>query len=173
MGQGKVKLAHLTFYFRDLFLGLFLHHLLLELDLCHLGHLLSLCQKHRFEQQEEDHETEVLQYSQVTYDGSLPLSFRFLFHNSLGLSCDQQTSLLCFPGCRTRNFWYILFPRVLTLSLTDLQDIKHMKVCFHTYMSSKFLLMDSGIFGFVTRTAFISVDAAKKENECKKAKLTG
>lgn len=48
----------LTFYFRDLFFGLFLHHLLLELDLGHLGHLLSLCQKHPFEQQEADHETE-------------------------------------------------------------------------------------------------------------------
>lgn len=33
----------LTLYFRDLLLRFFLHHLLLELDLCYLGHFLSLC----------------------------------------------------------------------------------------------------------------------------------
>lgn len=32
-----------TLYFRDLLLCLLLHHLLLELDLCHLSHFLSLC----------------------------------------------------------------------------------------------------------------------------------
>lgn len=42
-----------------------------------------------------------------TNDGPLPFSFCFLFHDSLGLSCDQQTSLLRFPACRTQIFWPI------------------------------------------------------------------
>lgn len=124
--RGK-KVASLTFYFRDPFLRLFLHHLLLELDLCHLGHLLSLCQNHQFGQQEEDHETNAhtsfadwLQWSNDQNYQWWPSSFQFLlpfprFSGSELWSTDESSLLPCMQDMK--HLTHILFPWGLTLSL--------------------------------------------------------
>lgn len=119
--QAKIKVASVTFYFRDPFLRLFLHHLLLELDLCDLGHLLSLCQKHQFGQQ--DHEctnartsfADWLQWSNDQVYQWWPSSFQSLlpFPRSSGseLWSTDESSLL--PCMQDKTFQtHILFPEV-------------------------------------------------------------
>lgn len=155
------RTGDLTFYFRDLFFGLFLHHLLLELDLGHLGHLLSLCQKHRFltagGRSWDWTNAHVLQSKKA----DLPMIARFL-----SVSASFSTILWVWVVISRRVFSASLYAghktsdTVSPLSpcshlISHLQEQCHKKVYFHTYMSSKFLLIDSGIFGFVTRTAFI------------------
>lgn len=99
------KAVWLTLYFRDPFLRLLLHHLLLELDLCYLGNFLSLCGTENITSCQRNMTsggqprlaclTQMqallagLQSNSMifTNNGFFPFSLGFLFDHLLGLRC--------------------------------------------------------------------------------------
>lgn len=117
----KVKAGRLTLDCRDLPLRLFLHHLLLEMDLSYLGHFLSLCgteQGGGFNTCTQGGNRSncnachvianlagwfTVKTASLTNDGPLSFSLGFLLHHPLSLSCYQQTSLLCLPANTTHT----------------------------------------------------------------------
>lgn len=115
-----------------------------------------------------------------TNNGLLPFSLCFLFHHLLSLSCYQQTSLLCFPA-QTHTQKKALLNIFLCVVLVEPsgwitgKNLKNApKPCctdLQTHMSSKFLLIDSGIFGLVTRTAFITTMKKKKRRQTESDRL--